>query len=41
MISLKRFKFVANKLGLSENELEEIFNGKNKTFRNYKQKMDY
>ena len=30
------FKFVANKLGLSENELEEIFNGKNKTYRDYK-----
>ena len=30
------FKFVANKLGLSESELEVIFNGKNKTFRDYK-----
>ena len=30
------FKFVANKLGLSENELEVLFNGENKTFRDYK-----
>jgi hypothetical protein len=30
------FEFVANKLGLEVNELLDLFNGKNKTFRDYK-----
>ncbi len=30
------FKYVANKLGLEEEELTELFNGQNKTFRDYK-----
>ena len=32
------FEFVANKLGLSVTELQEIFNGENKSFRDYKNK---
>jgi N-acetyl sugar amidotransferase len=30
------FKYVANKLGLEEEELLELFNGENRTFRDYK-----
>ncbi len=30
------FKYIANKLGLTEEELTELFNGQNKTFRDYK-----
>tara|TARA_X000001036_G_C20211382_1_gene615860 strand:- start:118 stop:627 length:510 start_codon:yes stop_codon:yes gene_type:complete len=30
------FEYVANKLELTTNELKEIFNGKNKTFKDYK-----
>jgi hypothetical protein len=30
------FEFVANKLGLEVNELLDLFNGENKTFRDYK-----
>lgn len=32
------FEYVANKLGLSVEELQEIFNGENKTYRDYKNK---
>jgi len=34
----QEFEYVANKLGLTVTELQEIFNGENKTFRNYKNK---
>ena len=32
------FEFVAHKLGLKVEQLEEIFQGKNKTYRDYKNK---
>ncbi|MDG2252948.1 MAG: N-acetyl sugar amidotransferase [Methylophilaceae bacterium] len=32
------FEFIANKLGLSVHELQEIFDGKNKSFHDYKNK---
>lgn len=32
------FEFVANKLGLSVAELQAIFEGENKTYRDYKNK---
>lgn len=32
------FEYVANKLGLSVDELQEIFNGQNKTYRDYRNK---
>jgi hypothetical protein len=35
----KEFEYVAHKLGLSKDELEDIFQGKNKTFRDYKSKI--
>lgn len=35
----KEFEYVANKLDLSRNELQGIFNGANKTFKYYKNKM--
>lgn len=35
----KEFEYVAKKLGLSVAEFEEIFNGKNKTFSDYKNNM--
>ena len=31
----KEFKYVASKLNISESELRNIFNSKNKTYRNY------
>jgi N-acetyl sugar amidotransferase len=34
----QEFEFVANKLGLSVDELKAIFEGENKTYRNYKNK---
>jgi hypothetical protein len=34
----REFRYVANKLGLQKNELVELFEGENKTFRNYKNK---
>jgi hypothetical protein len=34
----QEFDFVANKLGLSVDELKEIFAGENKTYRDYKNK---
>lgn len=34
----KEFQYVANKLDISKNELNEIFKGKNKTFNDYKNK---
>lgn len=34
----QEFRYVANKLDLSEIELQEIFEGENKTYRNYKNK---
>lgn len=34
------FEYVANKLDLSVFELREIFEGKNKTFRDYKNKKN-
>lgn len=35
----KEFEYVAEKLDLSVNELQEIFEGKNKTFQDYKNKI--
>jgi N-acetyl sugar amidotransferase len=35
---IQEFEFVANKLDLSIKELQDIINGKNKTFRDYKNK---
>lgn len=37
----QEFNYVANKLGLSVDELQAIFDDKNKTFRDYKNKMPY
>jgi hypothetical protein len=34
------FSYVASKLGISINELENLFNVKNKTFRNYPNKRN-
>jgi len=34
----QEFEYVANKLDLSVEELKFIFNGSNKTYRNYKNK---
>lgn len=34
----KEFQYVSNKLGISKDELNEIFKGKNKTFNDYKNK---
>lgn len=34
----REFRYVANKLGLEKNELFKLFQGKNKTFRDYKNK---
>ena len=34
----QEFEYIANKLDLTVNQLQEIFDGKNKTFRNYKNK---
>lgn len=34
----QEFEFVANKLGLTITELQEIFDGSNKTYRNYRNK---
>lgn len=35
---IQEFEYVANKLGLSVEELQTIFDGKNKTYRDYKNK---
>ena len=35
----KEFDYIADKLDLTRRELEEIFNGKNKTFKDYKNKI--
>ena len=35
----KEFDYIADKLDLTRNELEEIFYGKNKTFNDYKNKI--
>ena len=34
----QEFEYVANKLDLSVDELQDIFNGDNKTYRDYKNK---
>lgn len=34
----KEFIYIANKLDLTNNELKDIFNGKNRTYKNYKNK---
>ena len=34
----QEFEYVANKLDLTVNELQEIFDGKNKTYRDYRNK---
>ncbi len=34
----REFEFVANKLGLTVTELQQIFAGENKTFKDYKNK---
>jgi N-acetyl sugar amidotransferase len=34
----QEFEYVANKLGLSVNELQQIFNGENKTYNDYRNK---
>ena len=34
----QEFEYVANKLGLTIEELQTIFNGENKTYRDYKNK---
>ena len=36
--STSGFEYVANKLGISVNELQSYFDGPNKTFRDYKNK---
>jgi N-acetyl sugar amidotransferase len=38
---MKEFEYVAHKLDLTTDELWTIFNGKNKTFRDYKTKIKY
>ena len=35
------FKYIANKLGLTEEELTELFNGQNKTFRDFKNNRNF
>ena len=35
----KEFDYVADKLDLTRSELQEIFDGQNKTFRDYKNKI--
>ena len=35
----KEFNYIADKLDLSKNELQRIFDGKNKTFRDYRSKI--
>ena len=35
----QEFEYIANKLDLTVNQLQEIFDGENKTFRNYKNKQ--
>jgi outer membrane protein assembly factor BamE (lipoprotein component of BamABCDE complex) len=35
----KEFDYVADKLDLSRSELQEIFDGENKTFRDYNNKI--
>ena len=35
----KEFEYVANKLDMSVSDLEKIFEGENKTYKNYKNKM--
>lgn len=35
----KEFEYIANKLDLTKSELQEIFEGENKTFRDYKNKI--
>ena len=35
----KEFEYVAEKLDLTKQEFQEIFNGENKTYKNYKNKM--
>ena len=34
----QEFEYVANKLGISINELQDIFDSENKTYRDYKNK---
>jgi hypothetical protein len=34
----QEFEYVANKLDLTVDELQEIFDGENKTYRNYRNK---
>jgi hypothetical protein len=34
----RKFQYVANKLDLTVNELQEIFDGENKTYRDYRNK---
>ena len=38
---MKEFEYVADKLDLTATQLWEIFNGKNKTFKDYKTKIKY
>ena len=35
----KEFEYVAHKLDLTTDELQQIFEGENKTYKNYKNKM--
>jgi hypothetical protein len=35
----KEFEYVANKLDLTKEELQHIFEGENKTYKDYKNKM--
>ena len=34
----QEFEYIANKLDLTSNELQTIFDGKNKTYRDYRNK---
>ena len=36
---IKEFEYVANKLDLSNDELQKIFEGENKTFNDYRSKI--
>jgi hypothetical protein len=38
---MHEFKFIANKLELTVDELQEIFNGNNKTYKDYNSKKKY
>ena len=38
---MHEFKYIANKLELTVDELQEIFNGNNKTYKDYNSKKKY